>query len=76
MVSKSFAGKTNQKEKWYQTDFKQIELNAQTQVWKKTKSEKYPELKFPAPNNLIPKNFDLIQPPAVTVSEKNKALNG
>lgn len=60
IMSKSFEGKTDQKEKYYDTDYKIS--NISKELLDKMKNPGVNEnLKLPEPNLLIPKNFDLIQ---------------
>lgn len=58
--SKSFEGKTDQKEKYYGTDYKIIDMSAE--LIEKLKNPGHNDrLKFPEPNEFIPTNFDIIK---------------
>ena len=70
-----FKGKTKLNARIYNTDYNQIDLKSETLKWKRTKFTDYPDLKYPAPNELIPTNFDLVGTPAKSESERTKALD-
>jgi insulysin len=73
-ISPSFSGKTDKVAKWYGTQYKTVSLPSQTKEWKSAKASDYPTLKLPAPNELIPQNFDLLVTTAKSETERIKAL--
>lgn len=70
-----FKGKTKLSARIYNTNYNHVDLKSETMKWKETKISDYPGLHYPAPNELIPTNFDLIGTPAVSDKDRMKALN-
>merc|ERR1711871_504556 len=73
-ASKMFEGKTQLHGKWYDTAYNKVELKTETTKWRAVDFKKYPDLHFPAKNELIPSKFDLIGPSPRLEQEKLHAL--
>ena len=73
VISKSFEGQTNQKEKWYGTEFKVDRIpDATMNAWRHPPNPKRLNLGFPRPNRFIPSESGLrvkVPPP---VAEKGR----
>ena len=63
MEAREFQGKTTLEGEWYGTQYNKFaSLEAQTNRWAAVRAKQYPALALPPPNDLIPRNFDLIAP--------------
>jgi insulysin len=60
VVSKDFAGKTDQKEKWYGTEYSKTPFSPSVLENLRASSPE-PSLHLPAPNPFIPKRLDLLE---------------
>lgn len=60
LISKSFEGKTNKKEKFYTTDY-MIEPMSQSLIERLKNAEPNENLKLPEPNEFIPTDFQLFK---------------
>ena len=70
-----FKGKTKLNARIYDTNYNSVSLKTETEKWKNSKIADYPDLNYPAPNELIPSNFDLVGTPARSESDRAIALN-
>ena len=60
VVSPAFKDTTSNVGRYYKTDFSNYSLPSQTKEW--STAIKLPEMHLPAPNDLIPDDFSLVQP--------------
>jgi insulysin len=74
VIASDFKGKTSSKEKWYQTEYNEFKLPKETKDFASVSPASYP-FHIPAPNELIPKNFDLIGVAPTTKTERAAALD-
>jgi len=58
VISKTFKGKN--RGRFYGTEYNNITLSDETDIWLKTKASQYPQFQLPAPNIYIPSNFELL----------------
>lgn len=73
VISKDFEGKTRKEAEWYGTKYNEVKtLESETKRWGKVTKDLFPSLALPAPNALIPENFELLAPIVKKPSQTEK----
>lgn len=72
VISSTFKGKTSKVARYYNTLYTKKSLPTQTRHWSDASISSYPQLHYPAPNDLIPSNFDILYTPPKDLTQAEK----